>query len=130
MMQSRDTDILSGSGHTAIVVSMIVFVSLLLLSWATMGTQIYRARKQANAGDPDVEAEAGTAMPDGTVPLEDLLKRGQTKFQTRSAQGSRASISTWPRTEVSTNAPSSKSGGERISAWRRFIQNFKKEEEK
>ncbi|KAK5633790.1 hypothetical protein RRF57_009504 [Xylaria bambusicola] len=59
-------------------------------------------------------------MPSGDVPP---AGRGQAQ----SGQRSRSSTATWPRTEVSTNAPSSKSGGERISAWRRFTQKFKKE---
>ena len=88
-----------------------------------MGNQIYRARKQAQAEHSDLEA--GVAVPPEDVPLEDILRsRSQT---------ARASAGSWPQTVESGDAPSSKSGGPRVSPLRRFASKmkslFKKEED-
>ncbi|KAI0442923.1 hypothetical protein F4803DRAFT_550641 [Xylaria telfairii] len=116
MAYKRDS--LAGSGHLTIVVTMIIFVSLLLILWTLMALQILGLREQYVA-DLEKAAKRGVGPIDGDVPLEDVL---QTQ---RYTQSSWASSTATQQTSKGSSKPSSKSNMTRDSQWYREERPFR-----
>ncbi|KAI1200692.1 hypothetical protein F5X97DRAFT_292612 [Nemania serpens] len=115
MSQSRDVADLSGTGHTAIVASMVVFVILTVVIWAVMGLQIYRTHKQRLA-DLESGAQLRGGLVDGSLPLEDVLK-GTKHAHVPSARASRSSRTSWSETQEPLENQSSRSGTPSDTRW-------------
>ncbi|KAI0467668.1 hypothetical protein F4859DRAFT_525097 [Xylaria cf. heliscus] len=90
MSQQRRTADLSGSGHLTIIVSMVIFVSLILIIWTLMGLQLYYLRRQRLA-DLEMGVAAKIGPIDGDVPLDNVLK-SMRYSQVQSARENRFSL--------------------------------------
>ncbi|KAH8161982.1 hypothetical protein CIB48_g6277 [Xylaria polymorpha] len=116
MVYKRDS--LAGSGHLTIVVTMVIFVSLLLILWALMGLQILVLREQYVV-DLERAARNGVGPVGGDVPLEDVLKN-QGHFRS-----SWASSAATQETGKGSSKPSSKSDMPHDSQWYREERPFR-----